>query len=480
MNTLTRVILPIAVVAGLVFGITFIANYSPTRQSGKDGSKSAGESPRPLRFPTTAAVRDPRTYYLSYWQTEYEVGAHGHFDYWFTNSHAQPVRITFDTANCQCAGADLGIIPADAWADYLRQSALAGMPGLPTSLVVGALNTAALEAKIGWTNLKGHEDKKVDGSVPAASQQTGPQMGILRLNWTGKETTEGNPGRELTARFVVQLPGANGSMLDVKANFFVVPPYRISVTGPLDRDIKIGDMVSGATVVRDIICWSQTRPEMNVAIEPKGLGEFGDCVEISKPEPLTREEHAAFARKLTTGGLPGEVKSAYKCRLTVHERREITRGTQRVLRQLDVGPFQFELEVNAADAKPTMLPVSAMVRGEIRMLGAGKEIDRIDFGPSFAASEPQVREVLILSEQPNIDLDVDKSECTPQYIDVPPLQLQSDRDGVRQWVLTVKIPANKLSGTLEGGFVVLKTKGATPRRIRIPIRASTKSGNVGY
>jgi hypothetical protein len=43
----------------------------------------------------------------------------------------------------------------------------------------------------------------------------------------------------------------------------------------------------------------------------------------------------------------------------------------------------------------------------------------------------------------------------------------------RSWTLTVTIPPGKLYGNLTDSFIILKTKDAVARRIRIPVKATT-------
>src|SRR5262249_1196308 len=155
---------------------------------------------------------------------------HGHFDFWFRNAHPQTVRVSFSSASCTCAGAELGVIAQDDWRLYVQQSGIAGLPGLPSGPIVGALNTITLESKIGWTDLKPVDGKR-DGMVPAASDRSGPQMGMVRLKWEGKESPDGSSsaGRRLTAKFMTQLPDTNAAALDLEALYFVVPPFQVAV-----------------------------------------------------------------------------------------------------------------------------------------------------------------------------------------------------------------------------------------------------------
>jgi hypothetical protein len=139
MRSFTRVLLPILLVAGVVFGLTFIMIHSPDDESGA-GSREAkdrkgpGAGP-PLKFFTlkaavpreerneeTGQVRLTGPVHLKYWDSEVEVGAPGHYPFWCQNRHDQPVTVRVPSTNCQCAGVDLAVVPATA-----------GSPGSPST-----------------------------------------------------------------------------------------------------------------------------------------------------------------------------------------------------------------------------------------------------------------------------------------------------------------------------------------------------------
>jgi hypothetical protein len=478
MKTLTQVVLPIAAVVGLVFGITFIANYSANNPAKKgDGTKGDAKPEPPLRFSVTVGRNDPTVPFLRNWKSDYEAGEHGHFDFWFQNSHEQEVRVAFTSANCQCAGAELGIVPPEAWRRHLEALAAAAASaaaGAPAAAAVANDSLGRLESQMTWLPLV-VEGKKSEAKVPAAPSATEPQVGCIRVNWSPKESEEPNPAHRLTADFVNQLPGATGANIHLEVLFSVVPPFGIT-TGGSERSIRLGAMTPGAVVNREFYCSSKTRPELDLTITPRGLGEHADLVSVSKPEPLSEAERADFARRNSgpDGGPPLVLTSAYRVRLTVRERAQIEKGGKKVLDELDLGPFDFQLEVKAGGGKPITVPVVGTVRGEVRVLGS-EGADRIDFG-SFSGTEARTREVTLVSDRDGLDLELVKAECTPDYLD-PQLVPLPEADGAKkkQWRLTVTIPAGKLSETLANSYVVLKTKDPQPRKIRIPVKASAFS-----
>ena len=100
--------LPILLVAGVVFGITFIQMYSPDedRPDTGGGQPKGGPQGLPLKFGVVrvAAPREERNdqgpvplashlLHLKYWNSDLEVGAPGHYDFWCQNRHDQPVTV---------------------------------------------------------------------------------------------------------------------------------------------------------------------------------------------------------------------------------------------------------------------------------------------------------------------------------------------------------------------------------------------------
>jgi hypothetical protein len=82
----TQVALPIAIVVGLIGGVTFMKQYTGS-WSGTD--KKSGTLPadsilsdKPLVFPITRVIWDPAD---PQYAAEFEVGSRGHYDFWFFN-----------------------------------------------------------------------------------------------------------------------------------------------------------------------------------------------------------------------------------------------------------------------------------------------------------------------------------------------------------------------------------------------------------
>src|SRR5918995_1257700 len=111
MRSFSRVVLPILLVAGVVFGLTIVMMLSPDDDPGagpRETKDRKAQGPGlPLKFFTLVATapreeKNERTgemtvprhqLHLKYWDPEVEVGGSGHYPFWCQNKHDQPVTI---------------------------------------------------------------------------------------------------------------------------------------------------------------------------------------------------------------------------------------------------------------------------------------------------------------------------------------------------------------------------------------------------
>jgi len=468
MKTLTQVVLPIAVIAGLVFGITWIMNYSNTNPSG--GSSNGVSAPKPteippLKFVHLTAKRDPNVPDLRDWDDYFEMGTEGHFDFWFRNVHEQEVTVTAQPT-CTCSGVDLLVVPPQAWNAYLKESALAGWPGLPASPVLAAVNLCQLQSQF-RTHPLAAQGKQLEGSsVPAASSPANPQMGIARVNFKAKN--EPKFGADLKVTITSKLPGQNGNAAELKLYYNVVSPYVMRS----QEDGLIGELRAGSVIERDVVVLSYTRPELKLQLASADKGDQKDCIEWSEPVPFTPEERQAFMIGVKKEeAMSANVKSGYHIRVKVYERREVVEKGQKVLKQLDLGPVMLQLRSVVPDLPDQMVYFRGTVRGDLRIL-TDREVDRIDFGASFPSRDSRTKQVTLVSDRKGLELELLKDQCTPEYLDVS-LQPQKEVQDGKKWTLSVRIPEGRLYSHLENSYVVLRTKDSPPRRFRIPVTATT-------
>jgi hypothetical protein len=478
MNSFTRVGLPIVLVAGLAFGITFIRMYSPEDES---ASVPSGGDPKqtirrelPLKFFTTrAAVSSPDSTpkHLWYWDANIEVGAASHYEFWCQNRHQQPVSVRVHSTNCQCAGVEMAVVPPDAYQNYLLQSALAGSPLCPASAPLAAMAHLQFGQRLTWEMLH-QADAKSDRIIPAADPVAGPQFALVRLGWTGK----GEVGpKEIAANLFASIGDQLPAQTELGAATQVVPAFDIYRRDGRNwvstRDVHVGELRENGYARQTVYLASTTRSHFLYSI----VSDRPDpCISWSSATPATAEEIGSLSEHLRgQENALKRVKSLYKVDFDVHERMERTVGMRKELCQLDLGPVDRRLTVTAAGAGAWMMTLRGRVLGDIAVLG-GSDGERIELGNSFTADQDRTKSLNLLADRPGLDLALLENETMPNYLKVKLEALKETADGRKQWRLTVTVPKGSLYGALpESSAIVLKTSGPTSRRLRLPVRGMT-------
>src|SRR5688572_5612701 len=104
----------IAVVVGMVFGLTFLTQYTraPAERPAVTADPVVAAAP-PLRVPEKVAVWDPANPEYS---AEFEKGGKGHYDFWVSNPNPKPITLFLLSKSCTCAEVQLGEVAPAAWA----------------------------------------------------------------------------------------------------------------------------------------------------------------------------------------------------------------------------------------------------------------------------------------------------------------------------------------------------------------------------
>jgi hypothetical protein len=475
MKSIIRVALPILLVAGLVFGITFIWMYSsgdqgPEMSQGKDGGKGAEQALKFFSRTAAASKPDVTPKHLQYWESESEVGAPGHFEFLCQNRHSNPVTVRVPRTNCQCAGAELAVIPPDAYQEYLVHSAVALGPFCPAPGPLAALAHAGLDRRLTWGPLMKGEDRH-DQTVPAADPNSGPQFAFVKLAWTGK----GEPGPKfIAADLYASIGDGTPSHTELGVETNVVPAFdmlkRDGAMWGTGREVTVGDLHENGVYKQTVYFGSATRPVLVMSIE----GEVNDpCITWSEPVPASDQELLSLREFISRGEHPmRRIKTLYKTEVTVRERLEVDTEGKKELRQLDLGAFERKYTATAANAGNWALRVRGRVLGDVTF-PTGAENGRIELGTSFPADQDRTRDVSILADRPGLDLTLVDAETVPNYLKAK-LDLVEQIGGRNRYRLRVTVPKNTLFGALpENSVIVLKTNSTVPRRLRLPVRGMT-------
>jgi hypothetical protein len=420
----------VCAVVVLVFGVTYttmILGYKPgtghdpslaSAQLIQDGDLLAGNEPREME-----------------WHQE------AHRIFWFRNDKAEPVKVWLYRKSCKCTRVDACVLP-DEWK---------------------ALSTDEND-KHKWKALSAEEkDRRADD--PGLSWQTldredstglvvpGQAAVAVRMNWKGEHL---GPER-LSAELKTQQQGIDGAAITLEVPLNFVMPVRLSAEDNTKdsseaTEISVGTLLASDVKTAKFLFWSSTRDQFKLT----GSAPENPCVTFTPPEPLSKEECEAIAKR---DGHP--ILSAYRVTVTVRESNDAGK-------RLDLGPFRRGVQLHSdADTDPLRAVVAGMVRGEITV-GSMEDRDRIDF-KSFEAGQEKTKEMTLTTDRTGLDLEIEK---VPDFlkVELEPEELPAGTAG-KSWRLRVTVVPNTIIGEFprETSTIVLKTKGDTPRRVSIPV-----------
>jgi len=469
MSSLTRVVLPIAALVGLVFVTTFVMNYTstapdlPTTQT----PTASGEGPalsfprQQSSWPYTRELRgiDPADDSIV---GDSEVHVTSHYDFWFVNRLKEKVAVTLKASNCSCQEVRIALVPSDAQQQAEALGMLAGVPGVGQTHPAGLLQLLMLSQMWDAVDRNGNwftfsmNDLQKSFTVPPLDETRGPSLGVLRMYWTGRAPEQ----KRLTAQILTQLPNQNAVAIDFLVVTNIVPAFRAS-TGVLN----LGDIDQNQHRSGEFILFTTTRPTLNLGLQV--LGKPSKCFEVDGPYPIPAAEYPQLEQQLTPAGAPRpKITAAYRIPVKLRESTADER--------LDQGPFARRIEV-VGDAGKLMLTVQAQIRGDIRLIGAAAdaEYQTIRIG-NFLANAGATKTVFLESTRPGLKL-VELPGERSEHLKV---QLEPDTatGNSGRWRLTITVPGGVFNGELPSNCgVVLQTNDTPPRRIRIPVVGNAQS-----
>ncbi|MBX9585504.1 MAG: hypothetical protein K2X87_34795 [Gemmataceae bacterium] len=476
MSSVLKYAVPLAVLVGVVFAVTYFSRYTPT-DDGPPGFvlQEKGESApgKPLVFFTTARRWNPQSPSLpdrafpGFFPIDPVRPQVAHF--WFENRNTEPVTLQLKGVSCSaCSGGRVAPLPAEATRLLLQVSAASLLPqGLTTGLAgAGMVGPAArlfsAPDALPWQGYTFSEHRgdfsQVRYTVPGAANADGwsPQWGILELNFKVGE----NPSLPLTADFLSRV----GTTEQVGADRFSIH-YRPSKPLEVDRQaIDLPELSTSAPVqTGEFVVFSpvnegSTPPTVRVDLAPGATEEVGEWVTAGPPVRLAPAELEALAARLTEMSKePFRVASGY--RVPVVARVKV--GD----RPADIGRLERTVYVTDG-AESREVRVKAGVRGPVYLTGEAKEVA---FG-TFRGAAGAAATYELTTEAPGTELAWVPGETVPKYLTVE-LTRQPDRGDYGRYKMRVTIPKGELAGELTGGVVVLEAKGPTRQRIRIPVTA---------
>lgn len=470
MKQTLKIAVPLALLVGIIFAITYFSQYTPPDDGGQGPGVTTSTEP-PLRFFTSARRWDPygslpdQVFPGFYEVRANEVGTPSGASFWFENRNDKPVTMQLKSVSCSaCSGGRLVPLPVDVTRQILQMTAVSTLPGgLFSPLPLGMAGPTAnlRESNLSWQAHTFRDNPRAEYKVPAAANTDGwsPQWGILELRF---QVGALGP-KPLTSEFNLQVDGTGQIGT---ANFGIafegVDPFEVSRS-----EIDVGELEGSSTLRQfEVVVYSATRgpngngpgplatPTVRVAMPPGVLGEPGPFVSVSEPLPVPAAELPRIANQLAKAI---RVESAYRLTVTVSPKV----GD----RQIDLGPLERDVQVSTADTAKTVR-VRGRVGGGVWLDNNLKEIV-LQYGFSAGAVG---RVFQVITEKPDAELVHVADPTTPDFLEIS-LEKQTDVTDRGYFRLKVTVPPGKKSGSWSG-FVVLEVKGPKPYRIRIPVRGN--------
>ena len=460
MKRFSIIALSLGLIVAMVFGFTFITEFTPNDPADKyatipDEKKPVGQA---FNFPSSVCKYDPApdaTLQNRMFRGFYEVGETDSALFWFANRSPRPVFVTSLGASCTtCSAARIAHVAPELIEEYSRGMAVAGvvnslLPGGPD--LFAAFSALRFESKIPWQKIV-LDMSRQQLIIPPGLTGEKPGLGVVQLQLTASHTGSRTP--EVAFRAGVE--NEPGTSYSFQLNFQVVPSFAAK---PKAQDV--GEIAIGvAPRPFDLVTWSATR-EFGERFPPPAVrtGDDDPFVTIGPAVKLTGEEMEKLNAMVSyESKIPNRVLAGY--RYPISMLREV-HG-----READIGPFSKEIFVAGPNTDRTSLMVTGTVTGIVR-LAEGKEVD---FG-SYEAKYERTKKVTFISEKPDLDFAIVEGETKPRFLSAT-LDPPTKDGGVRVWKMNLKVAANQGFQANWQGVVILKSSGPNPITIRVPIKGS--------
>lgn len=478
MGSSTRVILPIALLFGVIFGITFISNNTNTPTEAPKPFVPQAKRVEPLLFGISSAEPNPLSSNpaLRDMRIDWEVGIPGHFDFWFQNPNPEEVQIFLQGKSCTCAGAKLAVIPQESTTKSLQLSSI-GILGNPLqSMAMLPFAAAELTKDLNWVDMsmENESDRKM---IPGAKGN--PQWGILRVTFSNAKPSE---QKRITAAIMSTLPNGVPSRKELSVMSRVGSGLSVFARfkgGPSMVDFGVIHPYESAT--RDVYLFSFTRPEMSPRVAWLSKEDTDPCLTFTPPVPVIGSEFDEVVNLIDTEFKLGPVRILSMSKITVTLRERIEEGDpKKIVHRMEMGPFEKLLIASLGDSSDhsaQRIPIRGTIRGELRVVSGTDERDRIDFGKTVNALTGETREVEIRSDKVGLDAELLPELTSPPYLQVE-MTLKGEQAGRKSWNLKVRIPPQKLNGSFPAdSAIIIKLKDGSNHRIRIPVIGQALEGS---
>jgi hypothetical protein len=484
-----RAVLAIVVLVGVVFGITFISQYSPRKKKDDGNGSSAdgrggNEDKTVLTFIKSIRVWDPRSpdpldhLFPGY----FEVGPTVHHaSYWFENRHPSPVTMQLQAAMVQVpAGAKLlggrmAPVPPEVTDQLMMTAIVSGLPqglasGLPLNFAACAANLdpSPSNPRLQWQEYRLGSNPRPEYKIPAApgAARLFPyQLGIFELLFE----VDMPQRNSISGGFDLRLDGTEiTEKATLSVGFEGAEPFEV-----FPQSVPVGDLTD-TTEPRsfNVLAYSSTRkagppgagtglakPEIEI-IGPGGRTDsfvtYSDLTQVPDSGLMSIAIQVSTIEKK-----PIRVESAYVCTVTV--RPKVDKDL------LAMGPLERDIRFTVPGVKePKAVRIKGMVYGPVRLDNKRTDIEI----PSYRAAEGLATHYRLITDHPDAVVTLIPDECRPKSVGYKLTKLPPDPDR-GYYDLTVEIPRDGMTGAWSG-VIVLELQGERRQKMRIPIRGVAK------
>lgn len=462
MNSSLKAGLLVGLVMLVIFGATVISQYTADQKS-LNPDDAADTPTQPLRLAGTDRRYDPFSAEPAErnFQAHHEQGQRAMAAFWFHNVNPTPVRVAVRGVSCgSCSYFAVGTFPTPAVNEFAVRSAAGLFPAspLPVPDLMTAVGYAALLQKQTFVELDVKE-KNGTAEIPAAGPD-GPAVGYFLLG-----VNVGSEGPIAPRSIDVGLQtGKMPSPATVHLAVHLVGAKPFEVT---PATLKLGTFPEGAPDRNfEFAYWSATRSQ--AALPPPKLAVFGDgsFVTVGTPVPLTPAERQLLADSLLRADpnkRPVPVAGGYN--VPVRVRRKVDGATPP---EPDIGPFERVIGVSGDAPKAERVTIRGTVTGLVALGDGLSEAKLGDFNAEFGVS----KEFKLHADRADVELETVPAECVPKYLEAT-LSAPVTEGTRRTWTLKIAVPAQAGIGYLPpDAVVVVRSKGANPQRVRIPVQGN--------
>lgn len=459
-----RTAFPILLVVALVFGVTFITQFSTTPPPATTAIGGPTASGPAIEFPTAQVgydpvPADPDTSAVDHANKRFvgffELGTENNLvPFHFRVTRPEPVRLSALHPSCgKCTSARGAVVPQADLDNYQATTARGLLPSLafgPAPDLLSALAWAEVYGKLNWHRFDFARPQDMM-TVPAGSVDR-PTVGLIELAFK-----IGAVGKPSTVSAAFDLYDSDGKKVNTQPTVLNVmfagrEPFEVAPTL-----LDVGELAEGVEPKAfEVVAFSAVRDDF----PPPTLGTVvpDPFLRVGPPVPLTAADRLRVAYQTSERAqYPIRVRSGYRYKIEVLRQAD---G-----KALDIGKLERELFAASPTTQTTYrVAVVGTVSGLVRLEdGAAK----IDFG-SYQAEYEKKKSVTLLSDQPGLELELVPEQCNPRWVTFtlgPPV-----RDGNRtRWPVELYIKAKDGRYPPWEGTLFLRTKGPNPTNIRIPV-----------